>query len=193
MGANEAYAAVNNVSSMNQISSFTINGIEYAVLLPASIPQSTDFRAATFALSTQCTPVSQSCNLKAFSGASTPFNCSTGFHGDATALKQSTSSRRASSPVGYVLLSEWEGKSNITIGSKDINPFFVGTWAMVDAQGHLVGAPDPLAQLAKDPEIVTPVHGGLAWVLKCNTSVYDLAYTYTNGTITDPVYHRPCP
>ena len=45
----------------------------------------------------------------------------------------------------------------------------------------------PSAQLTKDPEIITPVHGGLAWVLKCNTSVYDLVYTYSNGTITDPL------
>ena len=184
MGANEAYATVNGVSSMNQISSFTNNGKEYAVLLPASIPRFTDFRAATFALSTQCTPVSHSCNLNAFNGASTPFNCSTGFHGDATLLKQSTSTRRNSSPVGYVLLSEWEGKSNITYGSKDMNPFFVGTWAKVDTQGQLIGTPDPLT---KDPEIITPIHGGMAWVLKCNTSVYDLVYTYRNGTITEPL------
>ena len=67
----------------------------------------------------------------------------------------------------------------------DMNPFFVGTWAMVDTQGHLVGAPDPSLQLTKDPEIVKPNHGGLAWVLKCNTSVYDLVYTYRNGTITE--------
>ena len=58
---------------------------------------------------------------------------------------------------------------------------------MVDTQGRLPGAPDPSAQLTKDPDIVTPVHGGLAWVLKCNTSVYDLVYTYRNGTIIDPL------
>ena len=39
----------------------------------------------------------------------------------------------------------------------------------------------------KDPEITIPIHGGLAWVLKCNTSVYDLVYRYSNGTITDPL------
>ena len=48
-------------------------------------------------------------------------------------------------------------------------------------------APDPSAQLKNDPEIIIPTHGGLAWVLKCNTSVYDLVYTYRNGTITDPL------
>ena len=187
MGASEAYATVNNVSSTNQISSFTNNGIEYAVLLPASVSRSTDFRAATFALSTQCTPVSRSCNLKGLYGSSTPFNCSTGFYGDATILKQFSSARRASSPVGYVLLSEWEGKSNITSNSKDMNPFFVGTWANVDTQGSLPGAPNSSVQLSDDPEIITPVHGGSAWVLKCNTSVYDLVYTYRNGTVTDPL------
>ena len=69
-----------------------------------------------------------------------------------------------------------------------MNPFFVGTWAMVDTQGHIPGTPDTSAQLIKDPDITTPAHGGVAWVLKCNTSVYDLVYTYKNGTITDPLF-----
>ena len=59
-----------------------------------------------------------------------------------------------------------------------MNPFIVGTWAKSD---------DPGLPLTDDSEIVTPVHGGSARVLKCNTSVYDLVYTYRNGTITDPV------
>ena len=57
-----------------------------------------------------------------------------------------------------------------------MNPFFVGTWAK---------SGDSALQMANDPEIVTTVHGEAAWVLKCNTSVYDLVYTYRNGTIID--------
>ena len=173
-GADEAYKTVNNVSSMNQISSFTSEGVNYAILLPASIPQDADFRAATFAMSTQCTPVSRSCNLRAAYGASTPFNCSAGFYGDATALKDLTwGYRRAASPIGYVLLSEWEGKTNITAIAKNMNPFYIGTWANEDTQSLL------------DNEVITPVHGGKAWVLKCTARMYNLVYTYINGTITD--------
>ena len=43
-----------------------------------------------------------------------------------------------------------------------------------------------IEQLRKDPEIVTPVHGGMAWVLKCQASVYDLTYTWLNSTIRNP-------
>ena len=57
---------------------------------------------------------------------------------------------------------------------------------MVELKGHLLGAPDPSAQLTKDPEIMTSIHSGLAWVLRCNTSVNDLVYTYRNGSISHP-------
>ena len=34
------------------------------------------------------------------------------------------------------------------------------------------------------PEIVGPIHGGMAYVLECNSTVYDVEYDSVNGTIT---------
>ena len=186
----EAYATLNNLSTVNQISTFSHNNRNYALLLPYNAPRNIDYRATTFAISTSCVPVSQACNMKAAYGASTPFNCTPGFSGDATANEdiQTLGGRRAGSPVGYVLLEDGTGKTNITFGSKDMNPFYLGTWALVQTQVKRPDLPasEATGKLQKDPEIITPVHGGMAWVLKCQSNVYDLTYTWMNGSVQSP-------
>ena len=188
--AGEAQATLNNVSSLNQISSFVHEGTTYAFLLPAAASQIRDFRTSTFAVSTKCRPVTKDCNMNGEVGAFTPFKCTDGFQGDATANEdKSQSPRKASSPIGITLLEDSEGNTNVSTSSKDINPFYLGTWARVeDTIIHQVGTPtNPKAEaLTKDPDIVIPSHGGMAWVLHCETSVYDLIYTWLNGSVSSP-------
>ena len=187
-GAEEAYATLNNLSTQNQLSMFAHEGDNYAALLPANIPSNLDFRASSFAVSTQCQPVSKGCNLTAAYGASTPFRCTDNFYGDATALKDDTGSRWASSNIGFVLLEDADATKNITLKAKDMNPFYLGTWAVEGTVGIAPGSnANPQSEaLAKDPEIVIPVHGGFAWVLRCQTTVHNLIYSYVNGSIVSP-------
>jgi hypothetical protein len=176
MGASEAYQTMSNVSSLNRIYTLEHQGTAYTYLGEANIPNQIDFQASTFALTTQCTPISQACGLIAAYGASTPFSCTSAFQGDVTAL-------RSGRPIGIVLLEDDTLTTNITFGSKDLNPYYFGTWALVDTQGHLPGQASLGRLLQEDPEIVTPVHGGLAWVLSCSTTVFELAYSRINGTV----------
>lgn len=67
-----------------------------------------------------------------------------------------------------------------------MNPFYIGTWAHVRTNAYL-HAPSPASlQLEDDPDIIAPESRGMAWVLKCQANVYEVEYTYVNGTITDP-------
>lgn len=164
------------MSATNWISTFELDGVTYTYLGEAAIPNNVDFKASTFALATQCKAVSQACGLIAPYAASTPFKCSSGFRGDLSAAG-------GGSPIGITLLEDDTLTTNITFGSKDLNPYYVGTWALVDTQGHLPGKSSITDSLLDDPEIVRPVHGGMAWVLSCSTTVYEATYSNINGTI----------
>jgi hypothetical protein len=84
VGAAEAYRTLVNVSTTNSVSTFHQDGETYALLTDAQIPQDTDFKASTFAISTSCELLSNKCGLHSDSGASTPFDCSPSFYGDLT-------------------------------------------------------------------------------------------------------------
>lgn len=185
-GASEAYQTLNNLSTTNQIANFELDGHTYSLIIDAKLPKDVDFQASTFALNTECKPISKECGLVGLAGTSTPFNCSSGFAGDATSLEDAdrVGYRRAASPVGMILLNP-DVQTNISLGSKDLNPFYLGTWAAVDNQNTLSNATSQEI-LQSDPEIATPVHGGLSWVFLCTVSVYDATYSWINGSISTP-------
>lgn len=164
---------LSNISTVNRISTLDYKGVIYTYLGEANIPDNVDFQASTFALATQCKPVGRACGLNGAFGASTPFKCSSAFHGDVT----------AGTAVGLILLEDDKFTKNITYGSKDLNPYYFGTWARVDTTGHVVGKASVPVTLQSDPEIAIPVHGGLAWVLSCSTTVYEATYTRINGSV----------
>ncbi|KAK3671051.1 hypothetical protein LTR78_009012 [Recurvomyces mirabilis] len=53
------------------------------------------------------------------------------------------------------------------------NPYYLG-WA---------GLLTTLQGVIDDPEIVDPVHGGMAFVMACNATLYNIEYDYVNGTV----------
>ena len=177
VGATEAYRILSNLSTTNRISTFEHEGVNYTYLSEADIPNNVDFQASTFALATQCKAISQACGVKAVYGASLPFKCTSAFQGDLI--------NEGGFPIlSRITLMEDEAlTTNITSGSKDLNLYYFGTYARVDLRGHIpgqksLGQPDP-----PDPEIVRPISGGLAWVLSCSTTVYEVAYSRVNGTV----------
>lgn len=134
MGASEAYQTLNNLSSLNRISTFEHEGSDYTFLTEANIPSEVSFQATTFALRTQCNAISRACDLTPAYGASTPFRCTSAFQGDVTALEDNNlrGTRAASSPIRIIFLEDSTLTTNITYGSKDLNPYYYGTWARVD-------------------------------------------------------------
>lgn len=75
-----------------------------------------------------------------------------------------TNSQRNENETGYGLLNGGG------------NPFYFGLATLVNKAIDTV----PL----NSPEIVGLIHGGMAYVLECNSTVYDVEYDSVNGTIT---------
>ncbi|KAI9765133.1 MAG: hypothetical protein M1840_007840 [Geoglossum simile] len=159
------FETINNRSSDNRIAMVTI-GPTYALLVDPSASRDLDFTASTFAVRTQCELISKKCNLNAAYGASTPFNCpDINFKGDVSA------GIGADWRVNFFNSSE--AKYNAT-WSTSINPFY---WALAS---NIEGSNYPLSP---NPDVVTPVHGGFATVLFCNTTIYDATYSQVNGSV----------
>jgi hypothetical protein len=112
INSSEAYQTVNNISK-NRVDTVSLAST-YALLVDANPSQDVDFTASSFAVSTQCTPISQECGLNADIGTSTPFNCpNINFKGDVTSL----------SAWDLVFFNTSEAKYNATV-STSINPFY---------------------------------------------------------------------
>jgi hypothetical protein len=127
-----------------------------------------DYTAKTFGMQTQCKPISNECNLNPLIGASTPFKCTDAFQGDL-----------ASYTWWETYFSSSTMESNDTIEGIQ-NPYYFGiaTWvtSVVDSLTSENGT--------SLPEVITPVHGGTAFVLFCTVSMYDIEYDSVNGTVT---------
>lgn len=77
---NSVYQVRTNISRTSQIQSM---GSGLSILLPnsARVPNTTEYRARTIGVSTQCRPITRSCNPTATNGTYTQFNCSDAFRG----------------------------------------------------------------------------------------------------------------
>ena len=84
----ESFQTVNNVSTANMVETVLQGNRTFAYLREASLPPGLDFVAPTVAVTTQCTPITTICNLRAFTNMGGPdsnngptmeFNCSSGF------------------------------------------------------------------------------------------------------------------
>ncbi|KAK5048229.1 hypothetical protein LTR84_005899 [Exophiala bonariae] len=77
---NSVYQVRTNISQTSQIQSV---GSGLSILLPsaARLPNATEYRAKTIGVSTQCQPITKSCNPILTTDAYTQFNCSDSFRG----------------------------------------------------------------------------------------------------------------
>lgn len=163
----ESLSVLSNVSSTSQVLVYKDNEeISYGYLaVPSSSGVSSmDYTATTYGMTTRCMPVSDSCDLTAAYGASTPFKCTNAFSGDVTRLS-----------FDSVYFTDDTMQNNQTTSGIS-NPFYFGIATLVS---------ESLSNLISDvPDIVTPVHGGVAYVLGCSTTLYDITYTSVNSSIT---------
>ncbi|KAI1319959.1 hypothetical protein F5Y16DRAFT_390454 [Xylariaceae sp. FL0255] len=122
-----------------------------------------DYTATTFGMKTQCKQAGKQCNLVAYDGASTPFQCSSAFYGDL----QSDTWASAYFPDSAM-------RSNDT-GYGVTNPYYYAMGAVFETVSN--------ANLST-ADIVTPVHGGVGFLLSCRIELFDIEYDLINGTVT---------
>jgi hypothetical protein len=181
-GSNEAISTLNNLSNINRVSTFEHEGHTMAYLTNARLASNVDFQASTFAVATNCQPISQACGLTALTGSSTPFNCTPGFTGDTTLFQEEPVCPQGPyAMTSITMFRDPDLNENITAQDRQTNPFYFGTWSDVITNSDT--GPNSIAQ---DPNIIVPKDGGLAWVLRCSSTVYDLTYTYINSTFGVP-------
>jgi hypothetical protein len=169
LNGTQSLQVLGNVSDIMTV--FTYEGdstYAYLGIPPSDSLSQRDYVATTFGISTQCKLISNECDLRAPFGASTPFECTPAFAGDVT---------QAPGNLVTIYLTDATMSSNLTVRGIQ-NPFYVGLAALVNQQGG-----QGLTQTS-GPEIVTPVHGGISFVLLCAATVYDIQYNSINGTVT---------
>jgi hypothetical protein len=122
-------------------------------------------------MTTQCEVISSACNLVAWSFAFTSFNCSEAFAGD---LSNGPS-------WNLVYFTDSAMTSNFTFSGVR-NPYYFGLAALVNA-----GAGEETTSnisASGTPEIVYPLKGGMAYIVFCTSTLYDIEYDSVNNTIT---------
>lgn len=170
----------------------------------------TDFRARTYALRTQCAPMTARCfpASDAYSptqnyfyssdfglgsvGENYTFQCTPGFSGNVTsngaslATNYRAESTAAAVGIGFspdANLSRMVGnnESDPEIASY-ANPLHFGTWSL--GWGKV---PDEVTKAAwrNDSNIYVDAYGSYVWMLNCDTTIYDFTYDFINGTIMD--------
>jgi hypothetical protein len=168
VGSSEAYRTLNNLSATNSVLAFDQDGHTYAFLTDAQLSDTIDFQASTYAITTQCEPISKACHLEAVSGVSTPYNCTPAFSGDldSSSVTSAPILGCKDNSIGWTYFTSNNLTSNITSNDNIQNPSYFGTWATaqtgygtLDVNGSFTGTGSPLSN---DPQIVEQVHGGLS-------------------------------
>lgn len=178
--SSEAYKTLGNLSDINTVRTVQVNDHTIAYLGPASIPHNLDYQATTLGIGTQCTPITQKCNLTSETASETPFRCSKGFYGDLYTLSIagrdfSTNNAYTQPITGMVWFDDaalTRYANNSYQNNLPHNPYHLGVWTISQQNGPLDSA-----------DIVYTLLGSMAWLLNCSTTVYDLTYSWVNGTV----------
>lgn len=195
--ASEVTSTINNVSRRHKLLNTTTvaedgSQTDLIVLGPSSdsVPGNLDYTASTVGVATSCKPISRLCHLNAPEGASTPFNCSAQFWGDVQSGYVNTTAPRWGSLLSETDLTFWVVANfldaNLTqpyIFSSNSNDVIQTTssWYLGVAVRTAPSAQSAL--LRQDPDIITPFHGGMAYILGCEINAYNVNYSFSNGSI----------
>jgi hypothetical protein len=145
-----------------------------------------DFVAKTTSMSTQCTPITQYCQLfnttdNTSHNLSIPYNCSSMFWGDLNTAPYDGLEQFRGWDTSFYEMSNGLPK-NISVASQ-LNPFhfnvtaavFSTTFSDISATGD-----DDIS----DGAIVDAGNSRVAFALSCNPTIYDVQYSMINGSIT---------
>jgi len=158
------------------VRTYTAGNQQFAYLASAQLSRlaSIDYTADTYAVNSQCTPVTTECKMSyREDGVGASYDCPFEFAGIAY------TNVGAANSVTMAYFTNSSGQNNDTDTSPIGNPYYYAAVAVVNMRNP----PSPAAM--DDPEIVGGIHGGSTIIaVWCNATVYDLQYTIVNGTIT---------
>lgn len=178
-GEAEAYKIMNGISNTHTVKAHSPSPSEvFYYLSDVATSTEIDYMATTFAVTTECELISKKCGLDKDFGST--YNCTPSFSGSLTSPgpAQIVWASFDTSLVGI----QYFGDPGLT---KDFpsrspyspqNPLYFGSWA---TRQQSASTNDNAT------EIFTNIGGpGSSWVLNCTSTVYEVKYTWVNGTIT---------
>lgn len=246
VGSDEAIRALEGAPTANSTISthpadhITGSGMEafYYLSNPytATQPYWVDFKAVTYAISTQCIPITQQClpNVEWPVDSGGTFECTPGFSANFTfdggsqtldaALEDGGSNSPGDKPlVGVAFSTDAQlservgrydanltetlsgGKQSVVPGTnasyqylQPSNPLQFAVWALgYPSFGQAQAASESIwavsNSLLNDSQIYRSQSGMTEWVLSCSTMVYDVSYTWINGSVRDFVKEPSSP
>ncbi|KAL6821671.1 hypothetical protein J3E69DRAFT_382184 [Trichoderma sp. SZMC 28015] len=166
VSASEAFKVLHNASTINRVNYFPSDQPQAVLYLgDAASSPNVDFKASTFAVSTQCQPITYECTH--MHPNDSKFNCTPALTGDFNTL---------SAPVGVKLFSNSSLTENLSFTYQ--NPVYFATWAVKEQIDSKSFANDPGVAYHSDT-VET-----LSWILNCSSTVYEATYIWVNGTVT---------
>ncbi|KAE8381753.1 hypothetical protein BDV26DRAFT_278565 [Aspergillus bertholletiae] len=161
---------LNDMSDQATVSTYTDDQANYYAYLQtpegAASLSNRDYTAKTYGARTQCQLISTQCGLKN-NAAVVHYNCSKSYAGDFTKTGLQT--------AFFTNASMAEDMSSSMYNKGVGNPYY---FAVADSMS-LAGGEAP-----NSTEFLTSLHGAHAYVLGCNTTIYDIEYDRVNNTIT---------
>jgi hypothetical protein len=177
------------MSTVNQLfTGYDSGGLPYVFLGDAASSSDVDFSASTVAVGTECKPISKYCNLSAVD-TPVPYHCSDEFTGDLSIITLGSGQVGLTWRMNFFNDSALTqptdtndfgttGNASIVQWSHGTNPVFIAMAAYVNE-----GLTNyTLPANATDSDIISGENDGLAFILLCNTTVYNATYTWINGS-----------
>lgn len=200
----KAYKTLFDISNETQVLSTEANGRLYSFYAPATIPQNTSYRASTIAMSTECAPITQACNLRteisnlsplgSALGQSTslPYKCTSDLTGDLIGGAPANSFYISPETDRFFLeyfnssdlLHSYNPGGDLSMAhssDREIKTYFTDN---VPAY-FVIGA-----ALAANPNIMSSQHiveyaGMATFLLKCSARVMNITYSFSDGAASD--------
>ncbi|EXJ65392.1 hypothetical protein A1O7_01733 [Cladophialophora yegresii CBS 114405] len=191
-----------NLSSTNIVLPAHLDGRDLAYLTAADRHPDLDFQAKTFALSTQCTPVSKQCHLETTSWCPFPQGCNSqvqlarGMPYDCGPTLFGGLSNNTGTPFNSSLLDD-DSQAAISSEIASTNGFFLQLFRKPDFAepfGTAPDSPNPFyfatgarvavsSALAADPEAVqNNADADYGFIFSCNSTFFELDYKMINGS-----------
>jgi hypothetical protein len=193
VGGVDAYKTLDSLSTTNRVFTVMDDTNTYALLGDASTPTTLDFEASTVAVNTQCRVMSKECNLSNASGSNVPYNCSGQFVGDlALETIPSAVNQEQTWRVNLFNDSALTIPTEVKLIPHAANPVYVAMGACVDSVALIIDPTDTGAipynftfnATWHNSDIVLTDAAALAFLLLCNSTVYDATYQWTNGSFS---------
>ncbi|KAJ9622963.1 hypothetical protein H2204_011307 [Knufia peltigerae] len=204
--ANEAVLTMTGLHENNTVKIYkdpSTPNVQYSYLADKMMNNTRDFRAYTFAMKTQCTPMTAKCfpwitldedatDRKSL-GANYTFQCSPGYVGDLTSNGASLATglrttSNTSAGIGFApdaSLSSMVGNdASVVEFASFTNPLHFGAWSLGWKSVPENDYEWPwLDDWDYDDNIFYDDNSFYAWMLNCSTGFYDVNYDWVNGSV----------